>query len=177
MAKKVKIKETVYHGTIFDISHIDLKQGRPHKDFGRGFYLAYLKKQALAVMNKKYRDSNRKDKHKILYTVKLDLSVCDKLNIKHFETADLEWLDFVLMCRKSADVCHSYDIVVGPTADDDTAFCLNMYFEGAYGGVDTYDAKTFLLKQLEAGNLGTQLFIGTERGKSIIKSVEKEIIK
>jgi len=30
---------------------------------------------------------------------------------------------------------HDYDMVIGPTADDDTAFCLKAYWDGLYGKV------------------------------------------
>ena len=33
----------LYHGSTFDIEHIDLLKSRPNKDFGRGFYLENLK--------------------------------------------------------------------------------------------------------------------------------------
>ena len=36
----------LYHGTNCEITDIDLQQCSPNKDFGRGFYLTDLKKQA-----------------------------------------------------------------------------------------------------------------------------------
>ena len=44
---------TLYHGSSFDFSIIDLKQGRPYKDFGQGFY-------ASAVIGHA-KDSNMKE--------------------------------------------------------------------------------------------------------------------
>ena len=63
----------------------------------------------------------------------LDENAVSELEIKFFDTADLEWLDFILMCREKGGMPHDYDIVVGPTADDDTALCLKAYWDGLYG--------------------------------------------
>lgn len=79
-----------------------------------------------------------------------------------FYTADLEWLDFVLMCREKGGMPHTYDMVVGPTADDDTAFCLKAYWDGLYGKVGSAAAKRILLNNLETDNLGIQYFIGKQ---------------
>lgn len=85
-----------------------------------------------------------------------------KLNIKVFHTADLDWLDFVIMCREEGGMPHAYDIVVGPTADDDTAFCLKAYLDGLYGKVGLDAAKRILLNNLETENLGIQYYIGKQ---------------
>lgn len=36
----------LYHGTNIDFDEIDLKKSRLDKDFGRGFYLTNIRKQA-----------------------------------------------------------------------------------------------------------------------------------
>ena len=63
-----------------------------------------------------------------LYEITLNEKIFSDLNIKIFETADLEWLDFILMCRENGGMPHNYDLVIGPTADDDTALCLKVYW-------------------------------------------------
>ena len=54
--KTIKLKEKIYHGSITLFDEIDLYAGRKYKDFGRGFYLAYKKDQAIKMMNKKARE-------------------------------------------------------------------------------------------------------------------------
>lgn len=76
--------------------------------------------------------------------------------------ADLEWLDVVLMCREKGGMPHDYDMVVGPTADDDTALRLKSYWDGLYGKVDSDMAKKTLLDNLETENLGIQYFVGKQ---------------
>ena len=52
-----KLNTTLYHGTISDISKIDVTQGRGRKDFGRGFYMSVTKQQAVGMMRKNYREA------------------------------------------------------------------------------------------------------------------------
>ena len=95
-------------------------------------------------------------------------------NIKIFENADLEWLDFVLMCRELGGMPHEYDLVIGATADDDTALCLRAYEEGLYGKTGSSEAKELLLKNLEVENLGIQYFIGKQNvADTLIRNIRK----
>ncbi|MCM1552686.1 MAG: hypothetical protein NC092_08345, partial [Butyrivibrio sp.] len=52
--------------------------------------------------------------------------------------------------------------VIGPTADDDTAFCLKAYWDGLYGKVGSDAAKGILLNNLETENLGIQYYVGKQ---------------
>lgn len=163
------LKTTLYHGTISEITKIDVSLGRGRKDFGKGFYMAVSKQQAVGMMHKKYREAVRRSRNKSdgnfterLYQVTLDEAHIKNLSIKIFEAADEEWLDFILMCREQSDMTHNYDLVVGPTADDDTALCLKAYWDGLYGKVGSEDAKKLLLNNLETDHLGIQYFIGKQ---------------
>ena len=164
-----KLNTTLYHGTISDISKIDVTQGRGRKDFGRGFYMSVTKQQAVGMMHKKYREAIRRSRTKSeaefterLYQITLNEKLLETLNIKVFETANDEWLDFILMCREKGGTPHEYDLVIGPTADDDTAFCLKAYWDGLYGRTGSAEAKNILLHNLETDNLGIQYFIGKQ---------------
>ncbi|MCR5125788.1 MAG: DUF3990 domain-containing protein [Treponema sp.] len=48
-----RISDTLYHGTIDTITAVDVTKGRGNKDFGKGFYMAVEKSQAIGMMNKK----------------------------------------------------------------------------------------------------------------------------
>lgn len=159
----------LYHGTVSDIKHIDVSLGKGRKDFGKGFYMAVSKQQAIGMMHKKYREAIRRSKQKKesdftenLYQITLDNHLLEQLDIKIFEEADEEWLDFILMCREKGGTPHDYDLVIGPTADDDTAFCLKAYWDGFYGKTGSVEAKKILLNNLETDNLGIQYFIGKQ---------------
>lgn len=164
-----RISDTLYHGTIYSITHVDVSKGRSNKDFGKGFYMAVDKSQAFGMMNKKFMEAVRRSKskdpakfEKHLYEIKLDTEILPELKIKYFMDADIEWLDFVLACRSKSELSHDYDLVVGPTADDNTSLCLKNYFDGIYGRVGSDDAKEFLMKNLEVENLGVQYYIGKQ---------------
>jgi hypothetical protein len=55
-----------------------------------------------------------------VYTYEFDLREMEKLNVKRFASADREWLKFIIQNRMSRTRRHNYDIVIGPTANDDT---------------------------------------------------------
>ena len=164
-----RINDTLYHGTIESFSNIDVTKGRSNKDFGKGFYMAVEKSQAIGMMNKKFNEAVRRSKskdpdnfQKHLYEIKLKKELFSELKIKYFFDADMEWLDFILACRNSSSIPHDYDLVIGPTADDNTTLCLKYYFDGIYGKIGSDDAKELLMKNLEVENLGIQYYIGKQ---------------
>ena len=59
-----KIKTILYHGTASEISHVNVGLGCGRKDFGKGFYMAVSKKQAVGMMHKKYKEVVRRSKGK-----------------------------------------------------------------------------------------------------------------
>jgi len=109
-----------------------------------------------------FHQKNKTDFRENLYEIQLDEEVLPTLDIKLFKEANLEWLDFILLCRRHGGIPHDYDLVVGPTADDDTALCLRAYEEGLYGEKDSDEAKKTLLSNLEVENLGVQYYIGKQ---------------
>lgn len=177
-----KYKEVLYHGTISRIEHIDVKQGRGNKDFGKGFYMAVSRQQAIGMMHKKYKEAVRRSRNKKpfifeerLYEITLDKKYIETLKIKQFETADQERMDFVLMCRENGGIPHDYDLVIGPTADDDTMLCLKAYWDGLYGKTGSSQAKQILLNNLEPENLGIQYYVGKQMVADRLISSMKEI--
>ncbi len=163
------IRKVLYHGTISEIKKVDVKAGRNRKDFGQGFYMSVSRQQAVGMMHKKYREAVRRNRYKNswlfqenLYEIELNEEALQNLNIKYFKEADMEWLDFVLLCREKGGMPHDYDLVIGATADDDTALCLKAYEEGLYGKRGSLEAKKILLRNLEVENLGIQYYIGKQ---------------
>lgn len=169
------VKTTLYHGTSQKIDKIDVSFGRGYKDFGKGFYLTTDKEQAIGMMNSKYRKEVRrgvKGVSKHLYKVEFNKDILKTLNVKVFEQANEEWLDFILMCRKSPETPHNYDLVIGPTAHDDITTSFRQYESGKYDKFE--NPKKALIISLEAENLGTQYFIGKQNVvDSLILSVEE----
>ena len=53
----LQLINTLYHGTAEKFETIDVFKGRNNKDFGKGFYMAVTKSQAVGMMHKKYREA------------------------------------------------------------------------------------------------------------------------
>lgn len=174
--------KTLYHGSPVLFAKIDLEKGRPRKDFGRGFYLAVSKSQALKVMRKKFRETvERRPNHskdgliKTLYTFDVDETRLAELKVKVFSQADAEWFDFVLECRRNDKTPHDYDVVIGPTADDDTKMVIKSLLDGLYGDWWTKKAKDTALAALHPERLGVQWCLLTPRAVStLVKKMEVE---
>ena len=86
-------KEKLYHGTVSEISRVDVSKGRGNKDFGKGFYMAVSKQQAVGMMHKKYREAVRRSRNKKnadfsehLYQITLDTAYLEGLHVKQFFT-------------------------------------------------------------------------------------------
>ena len=80
-----------------------------------------------------------------------------------------------MLCRENGGMPHDYDLVIGPTADDDTMLCLKAYWDGLYGKVGSSQAKQILLNNLEPENLGIQYYIGKQMVADRLISSMKEI--
>ncbi len=169
-------EQPLYHGTIEAIQRIDVSRGRAHKDFGRGFYMSMTPKQAIGMMHKKLREAVRRSRNaersefvEHLYRVQLKPSFESELKVKVFDIADMEWLEFILMCRESElPHPHGFDIVIGPTADDDTLVSLQNYWKGVYGPIGSVAAKMALLSVLEPENLGIQCCLCSKESESSV---------
>ena len=163
------LPDALFHGSAVEFKRIDVSKGRGRKDFGKGFYMALSSEQAIGMMHKKFRESvSRRRDHspgtfkEKLYRIELNWALLQDLRVKVFDSADMEWLDFILMCRPSDGVPHDYDVVIGPTADDDTNRALKFYYDGTYGDPGSKAAKEMLLRVLETDKLGVQLYVGSQ---------------
>jgi hypothetical protein len=118
----------IYHGTFTPFDKIILSKGKGYKDFGRGFYTSVDIRQAKGIVERRRRKSAYyRNKSGFVYVYNFELVWFNSLNIKIFNTADMQWFDFVLNNRNCANSTHSYDLVIGPTADDDTSSTLLAY--------------------------------------------------
>lgn len=153
----------LYHGTNIDFSEIDFSKCKPNKDFGQGFYLTDIKKQALemAVRHCNFEQSGAP----IVQEYEFDETVLHdgSLKIKIFDGVCPEWAEFILKNRTSRKkITHSYDVVVGPVADDGVVYQLNLYQQH-------FITIEQLVKGLEYRKLNNQYFFGTKRAISKLK--------
>jgi hypothetical protein len=178
---------TLYHGTIYEFDRIDVTKGKWNKDFGRGFYTSRDVRHAerLAIRNK-YIEEERlalrgitRTVTPLLYTYDFDLDNVATLNVKEFVAADREWMQFVVLNResKSKNQEHEYDIVIGPTANDNTRAAIQTVMPLTKGQVMTDKAIDALIALIEPDNLPSQFFFGTHRATDLLHLTERGMIR
>jgi hypothetical protein len=174
---------TLYHGSSYDFDTIDLRQGRPYKDFGRGFYTSadIDHAKSMAERNADMRksklrrvDSDRNLIAEWLYQYQFDRDKAAGLPLKEFTEADREWGRFITLNRNSLVTSHKYDIVIGPTANDFTNPTIQFYMSGGVGTVGSDAAIDELVRLLLPYKLPAQYFFATERAIDCLTLVRKE---
>ena len=122
---------TLYHGTHMSIPEPLAKVGRKNLDFGPGFYLTKIESQAkdwaTIIASRKGRETKA-----VLNIYRFDISSAkaDNIRIKRFDSYDIEWLNYVVDCRKGKDISSEYDIVEGGVANDNVIDTVEDYEKG-----------------------------------------------
>jgi len=120
----------LYHGSNIVVETPLALAGRRNLDFGRGFYTTRLKSQAqkwaVLVANRKKRNAQST----------ISIYECNEAKMfaggyvyKIFPNYDMEWLEFVVSCRKGMDET-DYDIVEGGVANDQVIDTVEDYENG-----------------------------------------------
>lgn len=146
----------LYHGTNIDFDTINLTKSHKYKDFGQGFYLTDIRKQAEELASKRSRLFGG---YPVIQEYEFDEKLLEEgeLRVLKFDRPSEEWADFIFKNRnRETNYIHDYDIVIGPIADDGVAYLLGLYDEGVIKIGD-------LSKRLEYKNLNRQYFFGTEK--------------
>jgi hypothetical protein len=116
----------LYHGSFTAIPSPDLSFSRNTTDFGKGFYTTTIQSQAekWAARYKLRKGSGAVS----FYEIDED-ELKKNVTLLEFDSYSLEWLDFIIKCRRgeSAD---NYDLVIGGIANDDVFNTLTIYFRG-----------------------------------------------
>ena len=144
----------LYHGSNTKIEKIDLSKCRPYKDFGKGFYLTEIREQAEKMAS---RTAHIYEGEPIVTEFEFDESALSKLSVKQFDGPNEEWALFVLANRSKGheQPTHSYDIVIGPVADDDIAQLFRNFNDG-------FINLTMLVEGLKYKKVSSQYFFHTE---------------
>ena len=116
----------LYHGSNIAFEQIDLSKSHNRRDFGRGFYCTILEKQARDWAHRLYMRNFSGGEYVYQYV----FYQTDNLKIKHFNALDKEWLEFIKENRMKGGIQHSYDVVIGPVADDNTMETVQLYMSG-----------------------------------------------
>ena len=165
----------LYHGSDTNVSEIDLSKSVPKKDFGMGFYTTKSKAQAENFA----RIKSARNKKLIGFVSVFEFTDNANLNVKKFENADIDWLNFVLENRGFANKKdkNEYDIVIGPVADDAVGLVLNQLIIGTYGEPNSEEAKKTAIRLLDTEKLHSQVLFGTPESIKSLKFKESYRVK
>lgn len=180
----------LYHGTISDITEIDVSAGRGFKDFGKGFYATAIPSHAerLAIRNKstaEKRQSFMKNKKGFkpmpVTAYRYNLVYSEDiagLKVKVFKKADREWLKFIMQNRKCEDSAHDYDIVIGPTADAETTAIINDYYDELIESDFSDEICDKVIAELKPENLPKQYFFRTKEAVNTLRfdKVKRQVV-
>lgn len=99
-------------------------------DFGPGFYLTSSLEQATRWAKAVQRRRKSGDPYVNVYD--FDEQSLLRLRVLRFDTANGEWLDYVVQNRLGEYIPKDYDIVIGPVANDSTLPVIDNYMAGVY---------------------------------------------
>ncbi len=155
----------VYHGSLVVVDKPEIRVGNRFLDFGYGFYTTMNKEQAINWTAKQKSRNATNVGYVSIYEFDIEKAE-EELIIIHFDKADKKWLDFVSANRKG--LCQeTYDVVIGPVADDSVYEVVRFYEIGIYDLGET-------LKRLKIEELYNQILFHSEKSLSYLKFVGME---
>ena len=160
----------LYHGSTMAVRKPVVSRGRTNTDFGKGFYTTTSKEQAEKWARIKRDREGAEAVHAIVSVYEFDDSLFDNPLYKtvRFDGATVEWLDFVVGCRRGAT--HNYDIMTGPVANDKLYATIALYENGVL------DANA-AIEQLKTHTLYDQVSFHNQQACNLLDFVESyEII-
>ena len=158
----------LYHGTNIRFEIPKIITPNRALDFGAGFYTTSDVEQANSWAKVVVRRANSGTP--LLNVYELDENFKNQLKIKHFQSPNKEWLDFVcdhrLNCYKGDD----YDLIIGPVANDNTMPVIQSYIDSAQTNELEKDFfAEFAVRQLRADRLNDQFVFKTEKSLQYLK--------
>ena len=146
----------LYHGSNVVVKGPQIITSEIGRDFGPAFYLTPIKEQA---------EKMAKRKAKLTFTDTAYVSVFEEgVNFKSFKEADLEWLDFIIVCRSNPKYRHEFDIVEGKIADDTVGQTILYVVEGVMRKEDA-------LGRLKYQKINSQIAFCSEKALKRIKYI------
>lgn len=123
--------KTLYHGSYIEVSAPLAKVGRRNLDFGQGFYLTSIRTQAenWAAIIAGRRGRNMVGRVSVFHFNETQ-AIADGIRFKRFESYDIDWLNYVVDCRRGKDVSSEYDAVEGGVANDNVIDTVEDYEKG-----------------------------------------------
>ncbi len=118
----------VYHGGTEIVEHPICKFGRRNLDFGQGFYITSIRKQAVDWAS---QVADRRKLSPIINRYRLIReAILAEAHCKVFEAYDKDWLEFIVASRRGLHVADNYDYIEGGIANDRVVDTINLYMAG-----------------------------------------------
>ncbi|MBQ9395705.1 MAG: DUF3990 domain-containing protein [Proteobacteria bacterium] len=126
---------TLYHGSNVVVESVDLNLCLPYRDFGRGFYLTRIRKQAENMATTVSLDRGGNGVVSV-FEFHNEIAKLQGLNILEFHSPNVKWAQFVINNRNPEftdfehPLCNfdfKYDIVSGPVANDKIRRLMRLY--------------------------------------------------
>lgn len=153
----------LYHGSNVEVKNPKIIESKRFLDFGTGFYLTSDYEQA-----KKWaiRTTNRRGKGSPTISVfNVNENEIKNLNTLVFESANKEWLQYISANRTNKHVEDTYDVIIGPVANDQAIRTVNNYLKG-------YFDETIAIQLLLPQNLKDQYVFKTPKAISALEFSE-----
>lgn len=158
----------LYHGSGEEVQHPKIIASNRGLDFGVGFYTTIYKQQAIEWAKRKCNILKRQGLYRlpVVSVYNIDRDVLKNIfKIKEFRGASEAWLEFVISNRKSLNMIHFYDIVIGEVADDKVFNLIDAYEAG-------FMRKEDVLKRIKYKEKNNQVSFHTEQVLKYLKFKE-----
>lgn len=119
----------VYHGSNMIVDHPDVRHSFRDLDFGRGFYVTMVRKQAERWARRKSLFGKEAKPFLNQYEMTENLQ---NLSVKNFGDDLDTWIDFVCQCRDGNTEYRKYDVIIGKVANDKVFRVVDMYHNGIW---------------------------------------------
>lgn len=157
----------LYHGSNVVVKEPQIIKSKRLLDFGTAFYLTsdfeQAKKWAIRTT------ARRAAGVPTISVFSINENEIEKLHSLTFDRADKEWLRYISLNRTEKSAGDSYDLVVGPVANDQAIRTVNNYLKG-------YFDEDIAIKLLLPQNLKDQYAFKTEKSLSILEFREVKFV-
>lgn len=123
---------TLYHGSPFRVEQPLVSIGRPNLDFGQGFYLTRLQRQAETWAQTISGRQKEQPAQAWLntYSFDFDAAIAGGYRILRLDAYDRRWLDFIAGSRHGEQPWADYDLIEGGVASDKVVDAIEAYLGG-----------------------------------------------
>jgi len=126
----------IYHGSTVLVEKPEIRTGETFLDFGAGFYTTTSYEQAERWARIKMRREQKALGYVSIYEFDYE-SAKAEADIRKFDTADMEWLIFVVNNRRGMPCSEPTDMHIGPVADDNVYQSIRFFETGILNAEET----------------------------------------